>query len=239
MSKITKKLKVVESFLKGLDDEDTKYVRYMTRDQFSKYLTNKGYVYPTHDKPGSRYINVFGLAAQVNTKKPFGLIVYEPKEKRGEQYFSDPDEALTKAPDEALWQVINLWTGKIIYDPFNTKKEKPTLQEREWDTETDRPESYNMDIYRNMLGKLTGFPALRDIKHSHQASLYSVYVKNSLGDYMGRPNSMNSKGVRHIGVDEFKKDMENIIKKAKYATKLKSKQNSDFIANPETTPDSP
>lgn len=115
---------ILEAFLKGMDDENTRYVRDMSKDQFSKYLSMKGYSYPTHDKPGSRYLNVFGAAERVKTQKPFGLIIYEPKDKRSEQYFKDPKEALAKAPDEALWQILDLWNMKVIYDPFNTGAEK-------------------------------------------------------------------------------------------------------------------
>ena len=111
----------LESFLKGLNDGD-KFVKDMTKEQFSKFLTNKGYTYPTHAKPGSRYLNVFGAAEKVKTKKPYGLIIYEPREKRQEQYFAEPEEALGNAPDGGLWQVLNLWTMKVIYDPFNTGK---------------------------------------------------------------------------------------------------------------------
>ena len=107
------------SFLKGLNDGD-RFVKDMTKEQFSKFLTNKGFNYPTHAKPGSRYLNVFGAAERVKTKKPYGLIIYEPKQKRQEQYFKEPEEALGNAPDGGLWQVLNLWTMEVIYDPFNT-----------------------------------------------------------------------------------------------------------------------
>lgn len=109
---------ITESFLKGLDDK--KVVKYMSKEQFSKFLRNKGYSYPVHAKPGSRYLNVFGAAERVKTKKPYGLIVYEPRNKMREEYYSDPKEALGNAPDGGLWQVLNLWTMEIIYDPFNT-----------------------------------------------------------------------------------------------------------------------
>jgi hypothetical protein len=110
---------ILESFLKDID-RDTKVVKYMTKEEFSDYLRKKGYLYPTHAKEGSRYLNVFGAAARVKTKKPFGLIIYEPKQQRQEQYFKEPEEALVKAPDGGLWQVLNLWTMEVIFDPFNT-----------------------------------------------------------------------------------------------------------------------
>jgi hypothetical protein len=110
--------RTTESFLKGLGDE--KVIRNMTKEQFSKLLKHKGYSYPVHAKKGSRYLNVFGAAERVKTKKPFGLIVYEPRNKMREEYYSDPKEALGNAPDGGLWQILNLWTMKVIYDPFNT-----------------------------------------------------------------------------------------------------------------------
>lgn len=109
----------LESFLKGLDD--SKIVRYMTKEQFSTFLTKSGFSYPTHAKEGSRYLNVFGAAKRVNTKKPFGLIVYEPRKRMREEYYKDPKEAVMNAPDGGLWQVLNLWTMEVIYDPFNTR----------------------------------------------------------------------------------------------------------------------
>ena len=112
---------ILESFLKDID-KNTKIVKYMTKEEFSKFLIKKGYSYPTHAKPGSRYLNVFGSAERVNTKKPFGLIVYEPRRDMREEYYKNPEEALYNAPDRGLWQVLHLWDMKVIYDPFNNKK---------------------------------------------------------------------------------------------------------------------
>jgi len=111
---------ILESFLKSLGDE--KVIRHMSKDEFSKFLKHKGYSYPIHAKEGSRYINVFGSAKKVDTKKPFGLIVYEPRNQMREEYFKDPQEALGNAPSGGLWQILNLWTMKVIYDPFNTEQ---------------------------------------------------------------------------------------------------------------------
>ena len=121
MSKNTKMSNILESFLKDID-RNTKTVTDMTRDEFNKFVVKKGHVYPKHTKPGSRYLNVFGAAKRVNTKKPFGLIVYDPRDKMREEYYKDPEEALHNAPDGGLWQVMNLWTMKVIYDPFNIKQ---------------------------------------------------------------------------------------------------------------------
>jgi len=112
---------ILETFLKDID-RDTKVVKYMTPKEFSEYLTKKGYSYPTHAKDGSRYLNVFGSAKRVKTKKPFALIVYEPRPQMREEYFETPEGALTKAPNGGLWQILNLWTMEVIFDPFNTGK---------------------------------------------------------------------------------------------------------------------
>jgi predicted double-glycine peptidase len=113
------------------------------------------------------------------------------------------------------------------------------LQETEWDTETDYPESFDLQTHRDMLGKLGGLAKSRHIRHNHQPSLYNVYVRRSLGDYLGRVDSMNAKSVPHIGIDDFREDMENIIRKALHALKMKSEENSDYIASVHGTPDSP
>lgn len=115
---------ILEAFLKGLDlDPDEQYVDYMTREQFSEYLHKLGYSYPTHDRPGSRYLNVFGAAARVNTKKPYALVIYKPRPLMREEYYKSPEEALEHVPDgDILWQVLNLWTMDVIFDPFNTGK---------------------------------------------------------------------------------------------------------------------
>ena len=118
MLKNIKMSNIIESFLKGLDD--TKVIKYLSKDQFSKFIKHKGYSYPTHAKKGSRYLNVFGAAERVKTQKPFALVVYEPRNQMREEYYSDPKEALGNAPERGLWQVLNLWTMEIIYDPFNT-----------------------------------------------------------------------------------------------------------------------
>jgi len=116
---------ILEAFLKGLHlDPDEAYVDYMTKDQFSQYLHDKGYSYPTHDRPGSRYINLFGAAARVNTKKPYALVIYKPRTIMREEYYKSPEEALEKVPEgDILWQIINLWSMEVIYDPFNTESE--------------------------------------------------------------------------------------------------------------------
>lgn len=117
-------MSILEAFLKGLElDPDETYVDYMTKEQFSEYLHKLGYSYPTHARPGSRYINVFGSAARVNTKKPYALVIYKPRPLMREEYYKSPEEALEHVPDgDILWQVLNLWTMDVIYDPFNTGK---------------------------------------------------------------------------------------------------------------------
>ena len=127
-----------------------------------------------------------------------------------------------------------------VIDSFNLVEDYLSfLQESEWDQVTDYPESYDLNNQIDMLGSLGGLAKARKIRHNHQPSLYNVYVKRSLGDYLGRVDLMNAMSVPHIGIEDFKDDMQNIINKALHALKIKSKENSDYIASPHGTPDSP
>lgn len=115
-------MNILETFLKDVD-RDKKVVQHMTRKEFNDYLTKRGYDYPTKAKKslsGWRYINVFGAATYLDPDKPFGLVVYEPRPKRREEFYKSPEEALTKVPTEGLWQILNMITGEVMYDPYNT-----------------------------------------------------------------------------------------------------------------------
>lgn len=79
------------------------------------------------------------------------------------------------------------------------------LQERQWDEPTDRPEAFNMNMYKQIIGQLAGNKEISRIRHAHQPSLYSIYIKNVLGDYKGRPHGLNVRRFRNIGIQQFEK----------------------------------
>lgn len=104
-----------------------------------------------------------------------------------------------------------------------------TLTEREWDTDTQNPDSFEYDNFHNLLSKLSGLHAFKKMRHTLQPSMYSIYIKNFLGDYIGRPDSMNSVTMRHVGFNQFLKDLEALKKKVEYAEKIKSKIPNNFF----------
>jgi len=107
------------------------------------------------------------------------------------------------------------------------------LQEREWEEPTQNPDSFDLRRFEDMLGNLGGIVNMRKIRHALQPSLYNIYIKNSIGDYKGRPDMMNSKTIHHLGVEDFEGDMKELIRKIKFAVKIKSKPNSYFQFKPD------
>lgn len=113
------------TFLKDVE-RDKKEIEHMTRKEFNDYLTDRGYDYPTKAKKtlnGWRYINVFGISSYLDPDKTFALVIYSPRNKMREEFFKSPEEALSVAPNDGLWQILNMVTGEVIYDIYNTNPE--------------------------------------------------------------------------------------------------------------------
>jgi len=115
------------------------------------------------------------------------------------------------------------------------------LQERQWDEPTQNPDSFNKKHFRDLIGKLGSLDVFKKMRHSLQPSLYNIYIKNVMGDYLGRLKSMNSKAFPNIGFDEFRKDLNNLIKKKKYAEKIKDNPGKNMFKTVATSgePDGP
>jgi|WetSurSiteA1Bulk_404760.scaffolds.fasta_scaffold00070_29 hypothetical protein len=94
------------------------------------------------------------------------------------------------------------------------------LQEREWNEPTQNPDTFNMKIYADLLAKLTSNDKIKDMRHALQPSMYNIYIKNSLGDYKGRPNTANSKTIKHIGLKQFEDDEARLKKIIDYLDNL-------------------
>lgn len=103
------------------------------------------------------------------------------------------------------------------------------LTEREWDTSTENPDTFVLQTYADLISQKTNIGALKKLRHALQPSLYDIYIKNSLGDYRGRPDMMNNKSMRHIGFKEFQRDLKILKKKIKYAQKIKQKRSKNFF----------
>jgi len=113
------------------------------------------------------------------------------------------------------------------------------LQEREWNDPTENPDSFDINRFKDILGDLGGIIKMRQIRHALQPSLYNIYIKNSIGDYKGRPDMMNTKTMHHLGIDDFKGDIKDLIRKIKFAQKIKSKANSHFQFKPDSETNDP
>jgi hypothetical protein len=97
------------------------------------------------------------------------------------------------------------------------------LQEREWGEPTPNPDTFDIRMYQALLGKLISNEKIKAMRHAFQPSLYNIYIKNSLGDYKGRPYSANAKTIRHIGLSQFDKDEERLRKIVDYLNNFEPK----------------
>lgn len=103
------------------------------------------------------------------------------------------------------------------------------LNEREWDTDTENPDSFDIKNFADVFGQKTGNVIFKKMRHNLQPSMFNIYIKNTLGDYMGRPDVMNSQTIRHIGFDQFQKDLNLLKKRVVFAKKIKEKTPKNFF----------
>ena len=77
------------------------------------------------------------------------------------------------------------------------------IQEREW-TDDDDPGSVDpLPLLRKVVKDLRGSGDLAQQRQAHQPSMVNVYVKNSLGDYRGRADSLNSYRFKKAGIKDW------------------------------------
>jgi hypothetical protein len=113
---------------------------------------------------------------------------------------------------------------------INTYLAYLSLRESEWDEKTENPDSFDIKHFMDLIGDLEGVDTFKRIRHTLQPSLYSVYIKNALGDYMGRTGTRNSKAMPSVGFDDFKKDLPELKKKLKFVNKIKDKLPDHFYS---------
>ena len=104
-----------------------------------------------------------------------------------------------------------------------------SLSEREWGTKTENPDSFEKRNFSDLFSLKTDLGTFKKMRHALQPSLYDLYIKNAIGDYLGRPDTMNSITLKNVGFDQFKKDINDLKKKVKYAQKLKSKIRKNYF----------
>ena len=90
---------------------------------YSKYLESQGYTRSAFHKKGVKdcYINARNQVRMGNLNYPWVLVVYQ-KTKNGkinsiEFNHQTIESALTEAPPNGNWQIINTFTGQIAYEP--------------------------------------------------------------------------------------------------------------------------
>jgi len=98
------------------------------------------------------------------------------------------------------------------------------IQERQWDDATENPDTFDVQLFKDLLGKRVGHDDFVKRRHMLQPSLYNIYIKNSLGDYKGRPDRANSITRRTIGYEKFKKDLPRLLKIIKFLKTAKGKE---------------
>jgi len=102
------------------------------------------------------------------------------------------------------------------------------LQEKEWDEDEEFPDKISVKTIANVIGKLSGSGKLAAARHSLQPRLLNIYVRNALGDYLGRANTQNSYNLQNIGLDKLAQ-IKSVLKKAiKFEKDLKPEE---FLKN--------
>ena len=94
------------------------------RDDYGDHLADMGFKYPTHKKPGRKYINVHGRVTYADPNKRIMLVTYRPF--KSESYFrrlSDAQAALKRdKPSPIDWQIVDSFTGKVFDYPRDWKR---------------------------------------------------------------------------------------------------------------------
>ena len=112
------------------------------------------------------------------------------------------------------------------------------LNEREWNSPSQNPDTFSKQKYVDLMLQNIGAFEFNAMRHSLQPSMYDLYIKNALGDYMGRPDMMNSITMRHVGFSQFLKDLKVLKQRIKFAQKIKDKVPSNFkVFEPKETSD--
>jgi len=73
--------------------------------------------YSTANREGY-YMSVHGRPAKTTLNYPYILQVYTPKS--FEDKFQTKESALTRAPQNGNWQIVNVFTGEQIYAPYKS-----------------------------------------------------------------------------------------------------------------------
>lgn len=108
------------------------------------------------------------------------------------------------------------------------------IQEREWNDPDDPGSVDPLPLLQRVVKDLHGSGELAQKRQEHQPSMVNVYVKNSLGDYRGRADTLNSYRFKKAGIKDWEAakkilqkaiDHEKKIDPAKLIRKIMTVQN--------------
>lgn len=96
------------------------------------------------------------------------------------------------------------------------------LQEREWGDGSEEWDDDELETIRNFMLKLDrkSTDKMDANRHSFQPSIFNIYLKNAIGDYRGRIDTLNSRRVYTVGIDAIKKHMPELLRRKKKAMSL-------------------
>lgn len=77
------------------------------------------------------------------------------------------------------------------------------IQEREWNDPDDPGLINDLPLLQKVVRDLHGSGELAQKRQEHQPSMVNVYIKNSLGDYRGRANTLNSYRFKKAGIKDW------------------------------------
>ena len=86
------------------------------------------------------------------------------------------------------------------------------LHEREWN-DPDDPGSTHPELLIKTMAKLIGSDLLAQQRQAHQPELLNICVKNALGDYRGRADTLNTYRFKKVGLKSWDQ-VKKILKKA-------------------------
>ena len=87
------------------------------------------------------------------------------------------------------------------------------VQEREWNDPDDPGSVDALPLLQKVVKDLHGSGDLAQRRQEHQPSMVNVYIRNALGDYRGRADTLNSYRFKKAGIKDWE-DAKRVLQKA-------------------------
>lgn len=92
---------------------------YPTVTPYGQWLFDQGLKTNVMLKPGIRQPNVEGLVSEPDPNRPIAVITYAPY--KSERYFASFRDAMRALPEKGHYQVVNMITGSVLYEPYQVE----------------------------------------------------------------------------------------------------------------------